>query len=130
MISSCFFERFLKGLSALCLALLLLTVHAQAGFLYVLNDDPAGSRIYGFDVNESTGALTLLPGFPVATGGNGGTGLVCERMAIDTINRRLFAVNDNSDSVSAFSIDLTTGALTALPFSPVSIGTGTWNAIA
>jgi len=110
--------------------IVLVPIEANAGLLYFLNDDSTGSRIYGFQVNEATGALTPLSGFPVATGGNGGTGLVCERMAIDTVNRRLFVANDNSDSVSAYSIDPATGALTALPFSPVAIGAGTWNAIA
>ena len=111
-------------------AILFFRSHSEAGLLYVLNDDSTGSRIYGFQVNESTGALTALAGFPVATGGTGGTGLVCERMAIDVVNRRLFVVNDGADTVSAYSIDPSTGALTAMPFSPIAIGTGTWNAMA
>ena len=127
--SVAFFDR-IKLVVPFVFFLLFSAISVNAGFLYVLNDDPVGSRIYGFEVNESTGVLVALTGFPVATGGNGGTGLVCERMTIDTVNRRLFVVNDNSDSVSAYSIDAATGALTALPFSPVSIGTGTWNAMA
>ena len=114
---------------AACL-LVVTPVSTNAGRLYVLNDDSTGSRIYAFQVDEATGALTPLSGFPLATGGNGGTGLVCERMAIDVVNKRLFVVNDNSETVSAYSIDPATGALTALPFSPVAIGTGTWNAMA
>ena len=102
----------------------------QAGWLYVLNDDPAGSRIYGFQVNESTGALTALSGFPVATGFNGGNALVCERMAIDTVNNRLFVINDGSNNVSAYSIDPATGALASLPFSPIPLDNATWNSIA
>ena len=41
---------------------------AQAGFLYVA---VSGTRLhlYGFSVDETTGGLTLLPGFPMDTGG-------------------------------------------------------------
>jgi 6-phosphogluconolactonase (cycloisomerase 2 family) len=102
---------------------------AQTGFLYALNDDPAGSRIYGFQVNETTGALTALSGFPVSTGGTGVNSLVSERMIVDRVNNRLYAVNDGSDTVSAYSVNPLTGALTALPFSPLTIGAGTWNSI-
>ena len=74
-------------------------VAVSAGWLYLLNDDPAGSRIYGFQVNESTGALTLISGFPVSVGAVGADASVSERMTIDPVNRRLYVVNDGSDSV-------------------------------
>ncbi len=107
-------------------------MNAQAGYLYVMNDNPAGAgnQVYGFQVNETTGALTALSGFPVATGGLGVNSLVCERMTIDKANRRLYVINDGADTVSAYSINPATGALTALPFSPIALGAGTWNSIA
>ncbi len=117
----------------ICLVLCAASVAtARAGYVYVLNDDPAapGCRIYGFRVNEVTGALTLLPGFPVNTGGLGVNALVSERMTIDVARRRLYVINDGADTVSAYSINPSTGALTALPFSPISLGAGTWNSIA
>src|SRR5688572_12623550 len=103
---------------------------SDAGYLYLLNDLDAGSRIYGFQVNESTGALTPLAGFPVSAQNGGINSIVSERMTIDVANKRLYVINDSSDSVSAFSIDPATGALTPMPFSPISLGTGAWNAIA
>lgn len=103
---------------------------ANAGWLYVFNDDPAGSRIYGFQTNFSTGELTPIDGFPIATGGLGGNALVCERMAIDPLNHRLYVINDGSDTVSAYSINMLTGALTPMPFSPIPLGAATWNSIA
>ncbi|HEX8251134.1 MAG TPA: beta-propeller fold lactonase family protein, partial [Pyrinomonadaceae bacterium] len=108
------------------------TGHRQAfaGWLYALNDDSAGSRIYGFQVNEATGALTALSGFPVAAANGGINSIVSERMIADRANHRLYVINDSSDSVSAYSINPATGALTALPFSPISLGAGTWNTIA
>ena len=95
------------------------------GFVYVLRNDTVvngGSKIYGYRVEPATG-LTALSGFPVATGGNGlAEGGVSEGIVIDSANRRLYAINLNSRTVSAFSIAPTTGALTALPFSPISLG--------
>ncbi len=101
----------------------------QAGFLYLLNDIETGSRIFGFQVNESTGALTPLSGFPVSVQNGGINSIVSERMTVDPANRRLYVINDSSDSVSAFSIDAG-GSLTPLPFSPIALGTGNWNSIA
>ncbi len=106
------------------------TPDAHAGFLYVLNDDSNGSQIYGFQVNEQTGALTLLSGFPVSPGNGGINSVVSERMIADTANRRLYVINDTSDTITAYSIDGSTGALTAMPFSPIALGAGTWNTIA
>ena len=103
---------------------------ARAGWLYLLNDDSAGSRIYGFQVNEATGALTLLGGFPVNAQNGGINSIVSERMVADAQNNRLYVVNDGSDTVSAYSINSTTGAITPLPFSPIALGAGVWNTIA
>lgn len=103
--------------------------NAYAGFLYLLNDDSAGSRIYGFSVDETTGALTALPGFPVTPGNGGINSIVSERMAADPANNRLYVINDSSDSVSAYSIDPASGAITPIPFSPIALGTGSWNTI-
>lgn len=113
-----------------CAALLFLCLAtARAGYLYALNDDPAGSRVYGFEVNETTGALTALPGFPVSTGALGGNALVSERMTVDRLNNRLYVINDGSNSVSAYSINPATGALAELPFSPIGLDNATWNSI-
>lgn len=110
--------------------LFLFPAQAAAGFLFLLNDDSTGNRIYGFQVNESTGELTPLTGFPVSAAIGGINNIVSERMAVDPINRRLYVVNEGSDSVSAYSIDPATGAITPMPFSPISLGTGVWNTIA
>src|SRR5436190_11660382 len=89
-------------------------------FVYVLNDNTTGNNIYGYRSDPSTGQLTALSGFPVATGGTG-SGLANSRqVTADSANRRLYVINDGSDTVSAYSINATTGSLTALPFSPIS----------
>ena len=102
----------------------------HAGFLYAVNQVSGGAnQIYGFTVNESTGALTSLAGFPISSGGNGINTFRSEQINIDPINRRLYVINDESNTLSAFSINGTTGALTALPFSPIALGDGQWTTV-
>lgn len=96
------------------------TSGAQGGFLYVLNQQNGANQIYGYVVNESTGVLTPLFGFPVATGGNGNTGTASEQLVIDRVNKRLYVVNRASNNIGAYSINTAIGALTPLPFSPIT----------
>ena len=124
------FERLFTGFLWCGIVFVIGLVNVSAGWLYALNDDSAGSRIYGFRVNETTGALTALSGFPVAAGNGGINSIVSERMIADRANNRLYVINDSSDSVSAYSINPITGALSELPFSPIALGAGTWNTIA
>jgi hypothetical protein len=118
------FSKHIRRFSAFC-ALLTFCVLAgieakAASFLYLLNDNTTGNQIFGFSVNETTGALTALPGFPVATGFNGGGSTNLEMIAIDAANKRLYALNRGSNNISAYSVNETTGALTPLPFSPIA----------
>ena len=104
------------------------TTGTQAGFLYVLKDSTSGNQIYGYAVNETTGALALLPGFPSATGINGFGSYGSEQLTIDRVNQRLYALN--SYTISAYAINPVTGALTPMPFSPINLGSGNWYYIA
>jgi len=98
---------------------------AEAGFIYALNDNfGAANQIYGFSVNETTGALTLLPGFPLATGGNGSQNLYNHRMHYDSLNARLYVINGGSNTITAYSVNTATGGLSALPFSPIALPAG------
>src|SRR4026209_2286226 len=75
---------------------------AANGYLYVLNEcSRCPNQIFGFAVSEGTGALTLLPNFPVSSGGNGLSNDRGELLATDRDNLRLFAVNDDTNTVSA-----------------------------
>ncbi len=97
----------------------------QAGFLYVLNDVDGGvNQIYGYRVDEASGDLTLLSGFPRSSGGNGSQNLMSQRMCYDPLNARLYVINGGSNTLSAYSVNLDTGSLTALPFSPVALPAG------
>ncbi|MEP7337595.1 MAG: S8 family serine peptidase [Acidobacteriota bacterium] len=96
---------------------------AQSRALYVLNDcNGCGNQVYGYAAHETTGALTLLSGFPVATGGNGSGCATCDQLTIDRTNNRLYAINRGSNTISAYAINTATGALTPLPFNPINLG--------
>jgi Lactonase, 7-bladed beta-propeller len=130
MFDSRSFRHTLVKLLPLIFLLFLSPAYAHAGYLYLLNDDSTGNRIYGFQVNETTGDLTALTGFPVNAAVGGINNIVSERMTVDPLNKRLYVVNEGSDTVSVYSIDPSTGAITPMPFSPISLGAGVWNSIA
>ena len=94
---------------------------AGQGVVYVLDQINGGSnQIYGFRINPVSGALTLLAGFPVASGGLGGAGSFSEHLAYRS--GLLFVVNEGSASLSVFTVNPATGALTAAPYSPIALG--------
>jgi 6-phosphogluconolactonase (cycloisomerase 2 family) len=98
---------------------------AGAGYLYALRNVTGGmNQIYGFQVNELTGTLTPLPGFPINTVGDGSAFSSSEQLSYDPAKRQLYAINDGSSTISAYSVNPRTGALTALPFSPIPLGSG------
>jgi hypothetical protein len=93
------------------LAIVLTTAHAASaaagGFVYAVDQVNGGSnQIYGFRLS-SVGTLTLLPGFPVASGGIGGAGSF---RSTSPKGGLLYIVNEGSASLSVFSVDATTGA--------------------
>jgi 6-phosphogluconolactonase (cycloisomerase 2 family) len=71
--------------------------------------------IYGFSVDSTSGALSLIPGFPVTSGPN-------SELVVDPSGKFLYASNDNdpADSILAFTIG-SSGALTPVPNSPFAI---------
>ena len=93
------------------------------GYVHVLDAISSGEqKIYGLWWYDLTaGTLTALPGFPVATGGTGSASSFVSCMAIDRTNSRLYALNTLSSNVSAYTINTGTGALTAMPFSPLAV---------
>lgn len=76
-------------------------------------------NVLGFDINQSTGALTSLAGSPFSVGGGTSAGPV----AIDLSGSRLYVTGSNG--IYLHSIDANTGALTVLPSNPIVSSTGT-----
>ena len=114
--------RFWKGkiLSSLILSFCLVGASplcAQtAGFAYVVNNSAAGmGSVSAYTINATTGALTPIAGSPFAAGSD-------PTFVAVSPNGRFAYVTIISDagigSVSAYTIDKTTGALTPVPGSP------------
>src|SRR4029077_10260967 len=88
-------------------------------FLYEVNDKNGATTndLFGFAINPSTGALTPISGSPFASGTN------TLSVSIDPTGKYLYTADSGGDgtppalptSISAFSINATTGALTLGP---------------
>ena len=92
------------------------TIHPSGNLAYVTGHPSSSPGIFAFSI-DSNGALTSIPGGPVATVAGS------RRMAIDPTGRFAYAPNQNSTGsgfagVFAFSINATTGALTPVAGSP------------
>jgi uncharacterized repeat protein (TIGR01451 family) len=103
-------------------ALLPLSSQAQTNYVYV-NGESAANSVSGFSVSP-TGALTLLPGFPLLTGGAGGTGTCSgiDRITISDASNAMFVANPGDQTISAFQINPANGGLTVAPGSPYPSG--------
>ena len=81
-------------------------------YLYVTS----GAGIVGYGVEATTGALTALPGFPVAAGAN------AYAITIDPTNQFLYVADDGAANITGFKLDASTGALTPMSGSPFPAG--------
>lgn len=96
----------------------------SGGFLYIPNFQDA--TISAFTVNQTTGALTAVTGSPFADGD-----IEPAAAVVSPSGKYLFVANfstGNAGSISVFSINTTTGALTAVTGSPFT-GSGPANGI-
>jgi len=90
------------------------------GYLYSLSSSSIGNWLYGFSVASETGALSLLPGFPLDTGGEGTlVSPIVEQVVYDRAAGRLFVLNSGNDMISAYTVDHASGALTPYAFHPI-----------
>jgi 6-phosphogluconolactonase (cycloisomerase 2 family) len=80
-------------------------VHPNGNFAYTLVNSP--SEVIGYNYSSTSGALTPLAGFPITLGFPGASGL-----AITSTGKFLYASNPAANTISSFSIDTSTGALT------------------
>ncbi len=91
-----------------------LKVDPSGKFLYVALSNAAG--IAAFSVDSASGALTAIPGSPYMTAASQFTQTY--RLTIDPSGKFLYAFNLNGRTVSAFTIDPISGALSAISGSP------------
>jgi 6-phosphogluconolactonase (cycloisomerase 2 family) len=94
-------------------------VDQQGKFLYALSGQ---GGVYAFSIQAGTGTLTQIAGSPFAAAApsNGGFPRPATLMAIDQTNKFLYV--STSSGISAYSIDQSTGALTAIAGSPFASG--------
>jgi len=81
-------------------------------YLYVTS----GANVVGYGIDATTGALTPLPGFPVAAGAN------AYSVSTDPTNQFLYVANDGAANIAGFKLDASTGALTPMSGSPFPTG--------
>jgi 6-phosphogluconolactonase (cycloisomerase 2 family) len=102
-----------------------LTVNAAptANFVFVNNQAASGNSISGYSVAVD-GTLTSLASSPTLTGGLGANAACSSvnRLVLSAGNNLLFVSNGGDQTISAFQIDPTSGALTAVAGSPFASG--------
>jgi 6-phosphogluconolactonase (cycloisomerase 2 family) len=75
----------------------------------------AGTNVFGFSINKQTGALSPLPGSPVAVGAT------ADSVSIDPTNQFLYVTNRSAGKVTGFKLNAATGELTTMPGSPFAV---------
>jgi 6-phosphogluconolactonase len=107
---------------------IVVTVHPSGRFVYAANGNsfqstPVNATVAAYAVNSSSGVLTPIAGAPFSTQGANQMNIpsLCQ---IDVHGRFLFVNNSAAGSIAVFSIDQTSGALTNVPGSPFSTGSG------
>jgi 6-phosphogluconolactonase len=96
-----------------------LTVDATGSFLYTANT--TANTVSGFRIDSTTGTLTSLQGSPYSST----AGSAPSTIAIDTRNTIVYVTTPGSSfSIWAFTIDPTTGVLTAVRGSPFNLVSG------
>ncbi|KPJ90684.1 MAG: hypothetical protein AMJ53_13125, partial [Gammaproteobacteria bacterium SG8_11] len=93
---------------------------------FAITFDPSGRHVYvagrisnnimGFEFNPETAELTPINGMPVATQRR------ARQFVVHPSGKYLYSVNVYSDTVSAFRIHESSGALSEMPGSPYSVG--------
>ncbi len=93
------------------------TVDPSSKFAYVSNR--ASGNVSVYTINQSTGALAAVVGTGNGTTGTNASGVIAAGTApsfvtVDPLGKFAYVANLNSNDVSAYTINQTTGALTAV----------------
>ena len=104
--------------AALAIAVSLFASPLRAQFVYVTNG--GDSTVSGYTIDPSTGALTPIAGspFPADAGPSSGP----SAMAVDPSGKFAYVANSGLGTVSGYTIDSSTGALTSIAGSPFAGG--------
>ena len=112
------------GLAALIALLFAITVGCSSPavrFAYVAT----GQGIYAFRMNRNTGAASIVFGSPFLTELAPSTAASPSSVVVHPSNHFLYAANQNTNTISMFTVNSTTGALTeVLPRTPLIMSSG------
>jgi 6-phosphogluconolactonase (cycloisomerase 2 family) len=109
-------QLFLAVAAALLGALPLAAQSAQSQFVYTAGE--GSPNISAFQLNTTSGALTVVPGSPFNGRSNP------HALAVDPAGKFLFVANQTANNISVFAINPASGALTEVPNSPFASGSG------
>jgi 6-phosphogluconolactonase len=99
-----------------------LTVDPMNRFVFAADTNSAGA-VYAFTIDASTGALTAVPGSPFLLG-SGSSPAQPSQIAVDSSGNFVYVTLPSAGQVAGFSIDGSSGVLTAIPGSPFAAGAG------
>jgi 6-phosphogluconolactonase (cycloisomerase 2 family) len=85
-----------------------IAITPDSKYLYVSDN----VQLNGFSINQTSGALTALPGFPMTLGTQPFS------VATSPDGKYVYVSDDSDDTIYGFSVNSSTGALTAIPGSP------------
>ncbi|HKC44301.1 MAG TPA: beta-propeller fold lactonase family protein [Burkholderiales bacterium] len=99
------------------------TVHPSGKFLYVTNN--GSGNVSAYTIDATTGALTAIDAIPGTVAiDNFAAGTGPQSVTVDPSGKFAYVANNASNNISAYAIDASSGALTALTNSPFAAGTG------
>ena len=103
-----------------------LIVDPSGRFLFVSNEEDPDGGISAYTINSASGALTPVVGspFPTQIGGSPGPVGLAVHPNGSFLYVALWGTTSFGNSVAAFAINATTGALTPVPGSPFPVGSG------
>jgi hypothetical protein len=88
------------------------------GFFYLVNDNSGNpGNVFGVALSSPFSLASTLPGSPTASSGTNPTAAVESPIS----NRYLYVANPVSNDIAGFSVDRSSGALTALTSSPFGV---------
>ncbi len=94
------------------------TCHTATGkYLYTAN---SLNKVSGFSIDSATGALTEIPGSPFSINGYQPRGVFIDKTGKFLFVTGSVAISDGPSSLTGYTIDSATGALTPIPGMPIT----------
>jgi 6-phosphogluconolactonase len=100
-----------------------LTVDPTNHFVFAADVDPPGG-IFAFTIDASTGALTPVPGSPFLLGSSVTGPVQAGEVVVDPLGIFVYVTLPATNQVAGFSINTSSGVLTAVAGSPFAAGAG------